>query len=196
MGSGTKIECRNCGRMVTLRKFKEEHTKSHPVCTFYKWWAWMYENDWKDAGRDRAVLELAGVTRILPVGRPYIWVRMPHPDGAIDQRTKEVAMVWKQELLTNFVHVAPKWAVELARKLMDDQALVLRFGKFKLEKRTMGTRRQLAAHQAGIKEKNMKAVIPLELRAKIVRIAAQNAMTREFAGDDLDVVLTIIRDSL
>lgn len=188
----SKIECRWCKRMASPKTLKAKHGKTRPECLYYRAWYWMRENDWTVAGRDSVILDLAGVTKQAPAGRPFYWDR----NEEVDPETGEVKTSYVQAEIAYFVTVAPKWATTLARKLMDDQELIKRFGRFRLEKRSLHTMEQKNLHALGVKEKGKKMVIPLELRAKIVRIASQSGMTREFAADDLDVVLTIIRDTL
>lgn len=223
----SKIECPHCLKWVTIDVYKRDHGKTRATCYYNRAIALYREDDEiKYAGRDKAVLSMAGVTRQLPISKPYYWtpvgqgccgescyktiVQDKHGTWVDDtggdvcsQRGCKVIphepngrTQWRKEEIVRFETCAPKWAVELARKLMDDQKLIVRFGKFKLEKRSMYPRLQQQMHEAGIKEKGRKAVIPIELRAKIIEVAAKNAMTREFMSDDLDVVLTIIRDAL
>lgn len=173
--------------MCSPKVLRERHGKNVPECMYYRAWAWLYDNEWRLAGRDAAVLELAGVTKQLPAGRPFYWERVADPNSD--------RSLFEQREIVHFATAAPQWAITLARKLMDDQALVKRFGRFRLEDRQF-TRSEAQQQAALGVPKGKKMVIPMEMRAKIIRIAADNAMTREFAADDLDAVLTIIRDSL
>lgn len=188
----TTLECRYCHRQVTLKKLREHHGKLKPECIYYRAWSWMYDRDYRMGGRDSRVLELAGVAKYIPVGRPFYWQH----NETVDQDTGEVRSSYTPVDVADFVPVAPQWAITLARRLMDDQELVSRFGRFKLEDRKLTLLEQKKMKDLGVAEKGKKMVIPIELRAKIIRVAAQSAMTREFAADDLDVVLAIIRDTL
>jgi hypothetical protein len=152
-------------------------------------WTWCYDHEWRPAGRDRRVLELAGVTKELPVGRPFYWVWTTDPE------TKKTTYVWQEAIV--YETCAPNWAIEMARKLMDDQAMVERFGIFRREKRNPGEWQRRKMAKAGLAiDPHRKMVIPVQMRAKIIRVAAQSAITREMFDDDLDAALTIIRDAL
>lgn len=166
-----------------------------PRCIAAKNWAIMLENDERQAGKDTRVLERAAVTRRAPI---FFWYMREVEPAELDDEGQIVTYAkYAQTELVQFQAVAPRWAINLARRLMDDQALVEKFGRFNVEKREPNTRSYRARQAVGRGEDpSRKKVIPIELRARIISIAAQSAMTRELFDDDLDAALTLIRDSL
>jgi len=182
--------------MCSLKILRRDHGLHQPLCVGERTMAWMLANDWMPCGTAAAVLERAGVTKAMPF-YTYTWEETRDAHGKRIGHTKEY--------LVEYYPVAPTWAVTLARRLMREDEIIRKvFGnKVKLEKRVgLMAARKASRHGQGrvvsTKERDdvvERAVIPISLRAKIIR-SATNAMTRELLEDDLLAALTIIKDSV
>ena len=117
----------------------------------------MLDRDERHAGKDTRVLELAGVTRRVPL---FYWYHVRHVDTANNNRVS-----YTQVELVKYTAVAQVWAIKLARRLMDDQALVEKFGRYQIEKRVALPE---SYRRKGNTPDGQKKVIPIKVRARII----------------------------
>ena len=207
-----RIECRWCGTWVTLAKFRERHGMGgrNPHCISIRSYTWIKANEYTSAGRDHRVLELAGVVRYVPLYNFY-WVEPPEWVAYIASQKSgrmEDALPmpdtrrYQMEAVADYTAVAPRWAVGLARRLMDDQVLAKALGNASVQKRVSEYRTHRAnrsynpavAHDHRSISHPRKLVLPLAYRAAVIRSCAASAMTREMIEDDPLAALTIMRD--
>jgi hypothetical protein len=200
----SKIECRWCHRVEFVDRLKKDHGRFRPVCMYLAAWHWMREREYALAGRDARVLELAGLVRWMPAGRPYVWLL----EELVDEETGEVKFrhVWNEAAI--WEPVAPKWSVELARQLMDNQLVIEAFGVYKLEARDASTyrvqrdslvvkqKRATGKHAGKTLNQAYKRVIDIGLRARILKTAAQSGITQELFADDIGAAMTLIKSML
>lgn len=192
MGSETSFfECPRCGQgRVSLKRMKTLHSPKHPHCVTHKWQSWMYEQEMRPTGRDQAVLDAAGLTRELPIGIPYLWA-----DGG------------KRDYMLIFYAVAPIWAIELCRRLQQDQMLIKKLGGRKtlagsgyawVQKRLTGEWPPIVKikGEGTLIEKYVKYELPIERRIRVLKVAASSPMAREMLHDDLEAAMLIIRDAI
>jgi hypothetical protein len=178
--------------MVSIKQLKKHHGKWAPNCLYIRTWAKLNEDEWCDASKYHRVLDLAGVTKQRPIGRPYYWAENPdwvqavarsgdryptYVSGATIQR-----WVWTPCII--FDTVVPKWARQLAYRLTSDQDFIKKVG---------GSRRKVRTSESLI---YFRYELPIEMRARVIRAAAANAMSREFMEDDLEAALILLKDAL
>jgi hypothetical protein len=208
-GSAAKIECRWCGQVRTVKRLRAEHYSSWaPQCRGTQTASWMAERDYKSPGRDAAVLDRAGLLRYMPFCS-YIWVENPDfvelmrrqrvpkhswPGSTRAVGSKQFVWRWVKQYLLSFEPVAPRWAVELARRLMDDQQLVSRLGGAKVEERSGRKWARLQSKQDATPN-GLKLVLSVEVRAKILQTASSSSMARELFEDDPLAASIIARDA-
>lgn len=178
-----KIECRWCHKVVTIADYKASHGRYAPRCVAARSWQWMHENDYTWPGRDTALLTHAGV--IKQVQTYYWWTeREKDKDGVPTLHYRDGLCM---------TPAAPRWAVRMARRLMEDQAMIQRLGCGRKQKRkgTRGRRQRVAE---GLPAGHI-LVVPMELRIKIIRAAASSVMTQTMFDDDgMETAIILVRD--
>jgi len=143
----------------------------------------MYDHGYRWPGRDTDVLRHAGVVKQLPFLSKSWGGPVPGKHG-VEYTAVETVMPSP---------IAPQWACTMARRLMEDQALITKLGCGHKSKRvgTRGARRRVAEGLPA----DYILVIPIQLRAKIIRAAASSAMTQAmFEDDGLEAAIILIRD--
>jgi len=114
-----------------------------------------------------AVLSLAGQTRLVPRSYEYPW-------HAVNGRPESFVL---------FKHAAPSWLIKLAGELTKSSTLASQIlGPPRLRSGGFGDR------DAKVRR------LPIALRAKVIKAAAENPMTRELLEDDKEAAVRIIKD--
>jgi len=209
MGHVTKIECRWCGRMTSLRMLKAQHGKNAPFCVARRTQQRLDEIGWRFAGQFGALLSKAGIAKMAPA---YVWWREPvYREEEVEEgsRSRGFRMVTRrvldhwgdvQESLT-FEATCPVWAWEMAKRLTRDKQLARRLGyvqKRQLVSQTISTRTskgQTPRTERVWRECDIDKLLPVHVRVKILRVAATNEIARELIIDDPEAAAVIIRDT-
>jgi len=142
----------------------------------------MLERGERPCGKDTRVLELAGVVHREPM---FYWY--------MERYVEDDRNYYRQVECVRYVAVAPLWTITLARRLMDDQPLVEKFGRYQVEDRIAQPDHW---RRKGNAPDGKKKVIPILVRARIIGSAAKSAMSQALFEDDLEAALIMIRDVL
>jgi hypothetical protein len=180
----TILECKWCKKMCSLQTLKKHHGRKMPRCLAERTYRWMHENEYSLASRsDVRVLELAEIGTVRPFVS-WFWRK----------ETVKGKIVHVKEDYTDYTPVFPSWSVKLARRLMTDQGMVTKIGIGKRGERKMTGRRLREAQALGLPEDSIM-ILPIKFRAKVLRACAASVLTREFAEDDLEAILVMLRDA-
>ncbi len=193
MGETSFVECAWCHRLVSLAAHRKHHGKWGPRCLQHRTNEMLMAGDLRYAGAFAALLEAAGVTRLVPTEFWY-WETVESP---VDEETGEIREVHVQHHVVGFTRAAPRWAYELAKRLTQDKKLAARLGYLQL--------RQLVRIKAEYngpdvasawRDVALPKTMPFAVRAKIIRVAGTNSVAREMVYDDPESAAVIIRDSV
>ncbi len=183
-----QFECRWCHRMCRRKDLEADHGRFAPKCMAYRSYDWLIEHDYSYPGRDEAVLRLAGLIKHQPV---QAWIT----EYLDRSKLKPGEPYWIQHEMVEFVPTAPKWAIKMARQLVEDQAMIQRLKIGNRQKRvgTQGARKR----QAEGLSPDYVMMIPIEKRAQIIRAAATNPLVNTMITDEqggLETAIIIARD--
>lgn len=193
--SSTRVECRLCLEWCTIDAYRKHHGPVAIRCLANRTKTLMKEAGEVFAGNMAGVLVAAGLVRRLPWGSWY-WI----DHGKDRERDKR----YEKVLCTSFEPATPGWAYDLARRLSRDKGLARALGftqKRRLVKTYMPRTRSkggVTIHDKVVIKKEWTAVdldkvLPLHVRAQILRVAAANPVARELIADDPHAAGIIIR---
>lgn len=184
---------------MTLRR---DHGQHAPLCVHNRTIARLKSIEWCEAGNYRGVLELAGVIKRAPIFRYWIDPVYGEPD-----QFGEVKFIgWVRVEISSFEPVCPSWAYDLAKRLTKDKALARRLGYVQrrqlmylkapgmVEKRKPFGRSAIVPDQKVWQDVDIDKVMPVEVRARIIRAAANNGLVREMISDDPEAAALILRE--
>ena len=207
MGETSKIECRWCGAMASLMILKRDHGRWAPKCVSARTEKRLREKEWCAAGQYAAVLTLAGITKMAPL---YRWWNEP-VYGDPNRHTGEVKVIgWTKMEIISYEPVVPEWAWHLAHRLTTDKQLARRLGhvqrkRLRIMKRPMVARKSGKRGTVHEEDRSVEQVkvwedcdidkaMPIERRARILRVAASNPLARELIYDDPEAAAVIIAE--
>lgn len=199
MGTTAKIECRTCGAMCTPHQLRRHHGPTKPVCLAHKAWVRMEAEDLRPAGSFYALLDMAGASFIrLPT---YAWWQEP-VYGEPDWETGEVEVIdYATVEVVDLVPVVPKWARDLAKRLTVDKRLARQLGFTQKRRLVTVKARPKTPKRPAVEETtrvwktcDLDKPMPIELRARILRVALNNEVARELIADDPEAAGRIIKD--
>lgn len=182
------MECRFCGDEVSLKIMKRDHGPIAPKCMGHRWYKWWCAQGMCFAGQCAALIDLAGgaMTKNVPC---YVY--------------------WEVEMV-EFVPVVPVWVYDLAVKLTHDKELSRRLG-FTQKRRLILSAADAAKGRSPLRSSSSTTltdkrgvwevcdadkVMPIKMRAKILRVAMNNELAREMIMDDPEAAGRLIRDLL
>jgi hypothetical protein len=148
----------------------------------HKFADWIIDNEYMDARTYERMLNLAGVIKRVP----FMFVE------TCAVRTPDDKQAWDHVPVMGFRAVAPMWAVEIAQHLDYNVPLIRRLGGYREVENKSRRWSRNAAHYTGERAAVVRPVLPLAMRVKIVRVCAANAMTKEFAADDLEALAVMV----
>lgn len=208
MGTSARIQCRWCNKICSIAILKRDHGEVKPRCVGERWINKLTELGWRGAGSYTALLSEVGLVKRIPL---WIWYRIP-----VDKDGNELGS-WADESyaqtvtteMVSFTSCTPVWAYDLARKLSRDKGLARKLGftqKRELVKEYKVTTRKTALGRGTIHTKEVVAKrwqacdldkqLPMHLRVRIMRVAANNELARELIFDDPEAAGRIIKDIL
>jgi hypothetical protein len=164
----------------------ENHGRFAPRCVSLRSWDWLIENEYAYPGRDEAVLRMAGLTKQVPTQNWYMEII---PATAVSRRNTIY------HVAVEYVSAAPKWAIKMARQLVEDQSMIQRLKIGRKQKRS-GTRGSRIRQHEGLAPGYI-LMIPIEVRAQILQAAASNPLVHAMVTDEqggLETAIIVARD--
>lgn len=173
------IKCPVCNYHLGVITLAEYHQPGNAVCLHLKFNEWCRVNEYTDVRTYGRITSAAGLLKRVP----YVhFEEDPAKDPEGDYvRNMKVPML-------SFRAVAPIWAVKLLDQLDHNVPLIKRIGHYKetANKSKRWTRNQV--WYTGDRVGTVRPVIDLAMRVRLLKVCAHNAMTKEFAADDLEAL--------